>query len=179
MTARKSFLCAAGCLTPTREGADRVRWADIQSVRRVWAPRRRPEDTWLTWQQRTGRAAEGLLKQAGEEPLLSEWLRCHFRWAGHVARMEPDSLIRRVADWKSHTWWKAYHSRKIREDPRNKTYWKHPEAGGQLQRWDQLLWEIQGSEWQEKAQDRIAWGTYCEPFVKKCLEKFKLPANIP
>jgi len=155
-TVRRSGLYLAGSFLLTQAIAKRITAAENALIRKIWAPRRGPQESWDEWQKRTGQGIKYMLNRMGEPTLLQEVVRAQHSWAGHLIRFPEDHVTRRIHFWKGTTWWKQFHADQMRVDPRNRTGWKHARPGT-FPRWDQALWYTVGAEWETAAEDRDAW----------------------
>jgi len=155
-TVRRSGLYLTGSMIWTQKLAHKFMTAEAELVRRAWGPRRRADEDWLQWQIRTHRGARALMARIGQQTILQDGLKANFRWAGHIARMDPKEDVRRVVLWKGTAWWHERQRTMAKRDPLNKTHWRHPRPG-QVPRWDKGVVEQVGEDWMNIAADRERW----------------------
>ena len=74
-------------------------------LRKMAGPRRRPEEAWVDWIQRSTRTARSLAQKAGVRMWLDTHLQNKWCWAGHVMRMHDTRLARRGLEWRDSLWW--------------------------------------------------------------------------
>jgi len=165
-TVRATPVYASGTFRWTQESAQRVAAVDHRLVRSMWGPKKKADEGWGEWQERTYRGSVALLLRAGLPTLLEMMLRCQHQWAGHVARLPHDHLVAVVSRWRSSVWWKGFHDNNMRVDPRNNTGWKHARPGGYV-RWDTPLVNRYGLDWESAAQDRNSWKRGEDDYVRK------------
>jgi len=177
-TVRRTFLHGAGCLTLTQKLASKITSGDQQCVRRAWRPAKRANETTVKWLQRANSGAKALTLRAGLRTLLEETLEAHHGWSGHVARMDPDNVCRKLSEWKAESWWKPYRQEMLKHDPRNTTNWCHHRTGDIRTRWDHQLCLHHGTDWHEEAQGRERWITHRRAFVAEAYKRLtKTPEN--
>ena len=138
---------------------------DTGCLRRAWRPGRRPGEPWLDWERRTRSGSKALALRLGMRTLLEEVLVCQHRWAGHVARLPDEHVVKVLSLWRAECWWVPFRAKMLREDPRNATRWAHPRTGGQNTRWDHQLCKYHGHTWHEQAWYRDRWALEGEHFV--------------
>ena len=155
-TVRRTGLYLCGCFVWNQWLAHKALQAEIGIIRQIWGPKRWSDESWVEWQIRTIRSARCLLHRNGVPNFLQEALKLQHRWAGHVARADPDTMFASLAAWKSTGWWLEEQRKKKRADPRNRTGWRHWRPGP-WPRWDFALHEEYGSEWMFDALERDEW----------------------
>ena len=74
-------------------------------LRRIAGPRRTPQEPWIDWIKRSTRSAKNVARKTGIRLWADDHLRCKWRWAGHIIRMEPRRLARRATIWRDSVWW--------------------------------------------------------------------------
>ena len=74
-------------------------------IRRIAGVARSPEEPWLDWIKRSTRTACREARHIGIRFWLQRHISSKFRWAGHVVRMHPARLARRVTEWRDNEWW--------------------------------------------------------------------------
>ena len=131
-------------------------------LRRIAGPRRRPDEDWVEWVQRSTRKALEIAKDCGIRLWHQAHLQSKWCWAGHVFRMNEERLARRAAEWRDSRWQAAEldlpASLRIRRP--YKTHWFRWED--ELRRYAASLnWE----SWQSKAQHRETWLRHMKAFV--------------
>jgi len=136
------------------------------------------DETTVEWIQRTNSGAKALTLKVGLRTLLEETLVAHHGWSGHVARMDPDNICRKLMEWKAECWWRPYRAEMLGCDPRNTTGWCHRRTGDICTRWDHQLCTHYGPLWREHASWRDRWALGCESFVAEAYKRLtKEPTN--
>ena len=132
-------------------------------LRKIAGPRRRPEETWVDWIQRSTRIARSLAQHAGVRMWLETHLQSKWRWAGHIIRMQDDRLAKRAVEWRDSVWWHAEVTNftgHLRLRRPHKSHWF---------RWEDDLKRYAASQgwqaWQTVARRRDVWRDHCEAFI--------------
>ena len=73
-------------------------------LRRIAGPRRRPDETWVDWVQRSTRKALARARGAGIRLWPEAYLQSKWCWAGHVLRVGPERIARRSVEWRDSQW---------------------------------------------------------------------------
>ena len=141
-------------------------------LRKFAAPRRAPDDTWVSWVRRATQIAGKEAHAAGLEPWVEKHLATKWTWAGHISRMGASRWARRLTEWRDSAWWsdqprggsaycqidgRAYATRPVRS------------RAGAGARWEDVLrkYAVSASlgQWKSAAQDRDAWSQHRHHFV--------------
>eukprot|EP00439_Symbiodinium_sp_Y106_P082670 s1758_g22.t1 len=78
----------ASAATPTPQAMGALNTMQMEMVARMSRLKRKPEESWLEFRQRSIRAARQILHNTGTERWSTVWLRRHWQYRGHVARAE-------------------------------------------------------------------------------------------
>ena len=95
----------------------------LEMVARMSGLRRKTEESWLHFRQRSMRAARQILCNAGHERWSTVWLRRHWQYRGHVARAaarEQPPASSHLDQFRTLKWWRG--------QQRWKDGVRHPEA---------------------------------------------------
>ena len=136
----------------------------LNMLRRIAGPRRRPEEDWVEWVKRSTRAARKAAKQSGIRFWLEAHLRSKWCWAGHVMRMNENRLARRAAVWRDSVWQAAEVNDlppRLRIRRPCRTRWFRYED--ELRR---FAAHLGCTPWQDLAQHRDSWLDSCSDFIK-------------
>ena len=73
-------------------------------MRMIGGWRRRPNEDWVRWVQRTTRKARIMSDKAGVQGWVKQQAVRKWNWAGHVARRPENTWVKRVTSWRNSFW---------------------------------------------------------------------------
>ncbi|CAE7547148.1 unnamed protein product [Symbiodinium natans] len=129
----------------------------LQYVRNVLGAKRRPNELWVDWNQRTLRGARAIMWKMGVERWSGHVLKRIWGLWGHVAR-QP-GLTRSMLEWRGQKWWKAEQARPLGQ--------RHPGRFNPNQDIEKAIGGIGGIDWMDQARDRQWWQVHEADFVAK------------
>ena len=144
---------------------------EAQALRKILKLGRQPAENFLEWHRRSVRFGRRLLDQLGCGDILKEVLYRHHGWLGHLTRYEMGFETSAAHTWRNSPWWRSYKAQMMRQDPRNRTGWKHHSTGDVPTRWDYLMCDFYGDRWTRLALDKDEWARSAEAFVRASYAK--------
>ena len=148
-TVASSILWGSGGWTLTAALVSRLESLELSLLRRTLAPPREPDEGFLDYMHRSAGYCRRLLVNKKFQGLAASALCRLHGWAGHVARLPPESLMRRVVNFKSLSWWRQLQAVGHTLDPTNRTGWRHPRPG-RFVHWE-TSFELFDPNWMELA----------------------------
>ena len=130
--------CASWALTEEMSNELKVLWRRM--VRMIVGVRRRPEETWVEYNQRSTRQAENYAKGEGHSdwPALQKTRK--WRFAGKLASGSGDKWSERMLSWLP--WFRTIPARSV---------------GRPKTRWRDDIERFAGGDWQQTAEDGNMW----------------------
>ena len=100
----------AAAASPGPQAMGALNAMQLEMVARMSGVRRKPDENWLSFRQRSMRAARQILSNAGHERWSTIWLRRHWQYRGHVARAKnrdhpPASSF--LDEFRTLDWWRS------------------------------------------------------------------------
>ena len=131
----------------------------LQQIRRMMHPGRRPGEPWEQWHVRTVRAARVALHKA-HVPSSSFLLQRVWEICGHMARAELGG--RPMLTWKNLQWW----GEEVRKPRRERQFWHQGRFNAHVDP-ERNIVKVAGEGWVQVAADCKAWGLLAGEFVAR------------
>ena len=140
---------------PTQDEKRKLVSVQNDMLRRIVGIRRRPDEDWIPWIIRSTRDAREAAVGASVNLWPEAIMRAKWRWAGHVARMEPSRLCRRTVEWRDSEWCATRDVVGGRPRRPKRTRWF---------RWEDDL-RSYAPRWKDVAQNRDQWKAHESNFL--------------
>ena len=128
-------------------------------VREIIGRKRKPQEEWLSWNQRSLREARLIVHR--NKACGGRWSSfiLHVRWQllGHVARHPGPT--REIVSWRNLEWWRA------EQQLPDRVRAKHPHQYNTQLDDERKVAKIAGDGWQQVAQHRERWAAKTEEFI--------------
>ena len=132
----------------------------LQQIRRMMHPGRRPGETWEQWHVRTMRAARVALHKSQVPRWSSLLLQRVWDVYGHMARAELGG--RPMLTWKNLQWW----GEEVRKPRRERQYWHQGRFNAHVDP-ERNIVKVAGEGWVQVAADLKSWGLLAGEFVTR------------
>ena len=149
--------------TPRTQELARLEVTRRAMMRRIHGVRRLPEESWLTWIQRSTHKTLALADRLD----VRNWKIYHFtqkwRWAGRIIQSPDGSWTKRVTGWRDSAWQRTVENLAERPKRPSTRRWMRFED-----RIKQYCDQAGGQPWMEQALDKHRWGLQAEMFAAWC-----------
>jgi hypothetical protein len=110
----------------TKKQTRRLRATRRAMLRRIFGPRRQPEEDYVHWIRAATRRVEELAENAGAGCWLKQYLHSKWLWAGKVACTSEDRIAYRTSMWRDSDWCSKQGTNRtiMRGRPGNRRRWE-------------------------------------------------------
>ena len=142
-------------------------------LRRIAGVRRFKDEPWVDWFRRSTRIARDIARRADVRFWVEAHLRAKWRWAGHVARMDPLRLAKKATTWRDSSWQEAeeqtyVYSLRLRR-PRSMRWFRWEDDlrnFAKARAWQSWRDVAERKNHEDKA---LEWSSHCNNFIKFCM----------
>ena len=129
----------------------------LQQIQRMLGLRRKHNESWASWHQRTMRLARAVMHREGVKRWSTRALERIWQLHGHVARQQ--GATHATMEWRGQEWWRMQQRR-----PRGV---RHPQRFNPHMNTQRQIASVAGDDWLLIAQDRTAWQSLQGAFLEK------------